>query len=481
MTSDHDDFWGDQADWPTASVPLTTPDDVPPTDRPAPRRPTLRDRWNGVLGGGVNATREHRRVDAAGGPAADRPPDAPLDEPEAGVHHAEVGDVDLEDIWADAGVARGWTTTPAAAALADDASDDGAPASAFGDDDLDADDLDADDAAGLAAWGRNWVPADQRYTPGGIDPRLFRVGVVAVIVTLLVPLVAAFRSAGDDDFDTLTSADPTVETNVTTTEVAPPPSSAAPLVTPVDDDASTAAAAPSPSRSNTSASTVPVPVAGESGDGDAEEQPVVAADELSESAMAEQACATDYEVSEGDFWIRLADAAGVDLADLLAVNAATIDTPLYPGRSICLPAGASTPAPPSPPVPATTTPPTTAAPTTAAPTTAAPTTAAPTTAAPTTQPPPPPPAPEEVERIIREVWPDELEERALQIAWRESGYQADVRNYCCFGLFQIYWEVHRGWLADMGVTSAEQLYDAETNTRAAYALYERSGGWGPWT
>ncbi len=85
-----------------------------------------------------------------------------------------------------------------------------------------------------------------------------------------------------------------------------------------------------------------------------------------------------------------------------------------------------------------------------------------------------------VEEIIRAVWPDELEEKALDIAWRESNHRPDVRNYCCIGLFQIYWEVHQGWLSDMGVTTLDHLYDAETNARAAYALYQRAGGWGPW-
>jgi hypothetical protein len=78
------------------------------------------------------------------------------------------------------------------------------------------------------------------------------------------------------------------------------------------------------------------------------------------------------------------------------------------------------------------------------------------------------------------VWPDQLEDHALEIAWRESNYKANGKNYCCYGLFQIYWSVHRGWLKTMGVSSATQLYDAETNARAAYALYQRAGGWGPW-
>lgn len=93
---------------------------------------------------------------------------------------------------------------------------------------------------------------------------------------------------------------------------------------------------------------------------------------------------------------------------------------------------------------------------------------------------PPAPQPMSVEEIIRDVWPDELENEALRIARRESNWQPEVRNFCCFGLFQIYWNVHRGWLADHGVTSSDQLFDARTNSQMAYLLYQRAGGWGPW-
>lgn len=86
-----------------------------------------------------------------------------------------------------------------------------------------------------------------------------------------------------------------------------------------------------------------------------------------------------------------------------------------------------------------------------------------------------------VERIIRDVWPDHLEDRAVLIAWRESRHIPTAHNYCCHGLFAIYWSIHRRWLADYGVTSVEQLYDPETNARMAFVLYQRAGGWGPWS
>ena len=85
-----------------------------------------------------------------------------------------------------------------------------------------------------------------------------------------------------------------------------------------------------------------------------------------------------------------------------------------------------------------------------------------------------------MEAIIRQVWPDDLEDEAVRIATRESNLQPGVRNYCCFGLFQIYYSVHKSWLAQMGVTCAEQLYDPLVNAHVAYTMYLRAGGWGPW-
>jgi hypothetical protein len=78
------------------------------------------------------------------------------------------------------------------------------------------------------------------------------------------------------------------------------------------------------------------------------------------------------------------------------------------------------------------------------------------------------------------VWPDDIEERALTIARRESGLRPDAYNgHCCYGLFQIYFEANRSLMATLGVTSASQLLDARTNTNVAYAMYQRSG-WQPW-
>jgi soluble lytic murein transglycosylase-like protein len=85
-----------------------------------------------------------------------------------------------------------------------------------------------------------------------------------------------------------------------------------------------------------------------------------------------------------------------------------------------------------------------------------------------------------VEQIIRDVWPDDLEDRALTIAWRESRYRPDVTSStgCCRGVFQLH-QVHLSWMRAYGVTSVNQLFDAETNIRMALVLFQRSG-WGPW-
>ena len=83
-------------------------------------------------------------------------------------------------------------------------------------------------------------------------------------------------------------------------------------------------------------------------------------------------------------------------------------------------------------------------------------------------------------KIIRDVFPRRLHARALAIAKRESRMNAAGYSWCCVGLFQLNWWSHREWLANMGITSPQQLLDAQVNAEAALALYKRSGGWGPW-
>jgi hypothetical protein len=85
----------------------------------------------------------------------------------------------------------------------------------------------------------------------------------------------------------------------------------------------------------------------------------------------------------------------------------------------------------------------------------------------------------DVEAIIRSVFPPEEADEAVRIATRESHLVPTVRNWCCYGLFQIYFEMNRTTLAAIGVTSPERLYDPTVNAQAAYAIFQRSG-WAPW-
>ena len=154
-----------------------------------------------------------------------------------------------------------------------------------------------------------------------------------------------------------------------------------------------------------------------------------------------------YTVVKGDGWLAIAKKVGATSKALLAANNATTSTALFPGRSVCLPAGATSGS-------------------TAAGTTATVAVRAYTAA--------------ENEAIIRSVWPDELEEEALRIARRESNLKNNAKNSCCYGLFQIHWNAHKSWLAGIGVTSASQLLDPNVNTTAAYTLYQRSGSFRAW-
>jgi LysM repeat protein len=315
-------------------------------------------------------------------------------------------------------------------------------------------------------------PEPRPVRGAGVDPLLARFGALAVIVTLAVPVVLGFTSDRDPEPPVLRTDDMAA---VSADQAIPASPSDAPT-------AETPAEIPTPS--------VPAQQEATAGGSEQPSAAPMAAAASSDAAQSNAAtpttatpnssapCGSRYELAAGDYWIRIADAADVSLADLLEVNDASVETVLVPGRSICLPVGATTPAPPS-----------TAAPTTspAAAAVAAPrTTTAPrvtsTTAAPTTTVPARPPAvsTEQAVAVIRSVWPDDLEERALEIAWRESKYQSNVNNWCCYGLFQIHWNAHRSWLGSLGITSASQLYDPTVNATAAYVLYQRAGGFGPW-
>ena len=349
-------------------------------------------------------------------------------------------------------------------------------------------------------------PLAERIGLGAVDPLLVRVGMVVLIVVLLVPLALILRPsndevigagapdatavliATDDPSDASTSSPSDQPASAPSVSDASASTASAPVVTSQSAVDAEPADAASPERSAgalpTSQSSAEIddvgalPTSQSSAENDdvgdvAQSSATSNADAASVSAAAERvvpACPTTYVAGPGDSWYRIADAAGVAPSALLDENRATVHTVILPGADICLPAGATMPTQPTT---------TTAAPVT----TQAPTTAPVTTQPATTQPPvtSPPASANDVQQIIRDVWPDELEEKALQIAWRESNYKPNAFNgWCCYGVFQIYWSVHADWLDDYGIYSSSDLFDANKNIRAAYALYQSSGGWGPW-
>jgi hypothetical protein len=134
----------------------------------------------------------------------------------------------------------------------------------------------------------------------------------------------------------------------------------------------------------------------------------------------------------------------VSFSALLTANGLVANGLILPGQRLIVPTGSGAPAPSAPP----------------------------TTVASTI-------STAEVERIIRQVWPDDLEQQAVDIARRESGLRPTAQNSCCVGLFQLYYDLHSWWLVGIGVNSRGALFDARTNAQAALALYQRAG-WAPW-
>jgi len=188
------------------------------------------------------------------------------------------------------------------------------------------------------------------------------------------------------------------------------------------------------------------------------------------SAAAAETCTKTHTARRGESWWTISRKYRITLRRILDLNNARTSTKILIGDRVCVRAA---------PAPTTTVPPATVPPDTAPPTTAPGDTVPPTTERPA----PSPASAQAVIQIIREEWPDELEEKALRVAWRESNYKPRVvggtRN-CCWGLFQIYYEVHKSWLPTVGVNAPEDLLDARTNARAAYRIYQRSGSWRPW-
>ena len=163
---------------------------------------------------------------------------------------------------------------------------------------------------------------------------------------------------------------------------------------------------------------------------------------LTSSPVFAASCTRYHTAKPNDSWSRIAARFNVSLDALLKMNSATADSAIFIGDSLCV----------------------------------------------STQPVLTPPTQtysrRQVVAIIREVWPDELEETALFVARRESNLVPSVvggKNNCCLGLFQMYWSVHQSWLTKSGVTEPSQLLDPRVNTQAALALYRRNGNsWRPW-
>jgi len=163
------------------------------------------------------------------------------------------------------------------------------------------------------------------------------------------------------------------------------------------------------------------------------------------------ACARPYKAVKNDSWSRIADKTGVTVQALLKANDASTKSMILIGDTLCLPKGTTWNQPstqasglrnlPAPSVRYST---------------------------------------KQAAAVIREVFPDQLEDKAIALAKRESKLTATSYTWCCVGLFQINWWAHKPWLKTIGVTKASQLLDARVNARAAYTIYKRSGGWSPW-
>jgi len=276
-----------------------------------------------------------------------------------------------------------------------------------------------------------WADADRNpRLSRPTHPLARRLGVVAVAVALCIPVA---RALGDNS-------------------PAPVPSGAG------------AAAVLEPGREpepTTTFATVPVvvempePVATL-----APAPPVVEAKVVVQPEVKAPQCGAKFSVQLGDSWSLLADYAGVGTRELLQVNKANARTVIVPGDELCVPQGARMRRP----APVVTTQPARQA---SSPKPVVVVAAKRFTAAQSTQ-------------IIRDVFPDALEKRALEIVQRESRVNAAAYNFCCYGLFQIHFQAHKSWLATLGVTNPSQLLDAGTNARAALTLYKRSNSWAAW-
>jgi len=180
-------------------------------------------------------------------------------------------------------------------------------------------------------------------------------------------------------------------------------------------------------------------------------------DVVTTTTIAKIACVGKYTVKTGDSWSGIAKKVGIKISVLTVANGKTSRSTLLPGQELCLPKGAVV-------TPSAVTPPT------AAPTTTHPPKYVPTktfTRA-------------ELEKFVRDAWPDELEANAFYVVNRESNWNPLSRNSCCIGLFQLNWNAHKSWMKNYGITDASELLNPEVNAKLAYYAWQRSGSWTPW-
>lgn len=91
---------------------------------------------------------------------------------------------------------------------------------------------------------------------------------------------------------------------------------------------------------------------------------------------------------------------------------------------------------------------------------------------------------EEVEAVLRAAgWAEEAIPGAVSVAWCESRWSPGASNGGNEGLFQVNVTsratLRGSWFAYFGVP--EDWYNPVLNATVARWIWERSGGWGPWS
>ena len=101
-----------------------------------------------------------------------------------------------------------------------------------------------------------------------------------------------------------------------------------------------------------------------------------------------------------------------------------------------------------------------------------------TTAAPPAQVSAPPNTSCSTQDLIRAIWPDDVEDWAIGIAWRESRCTNVQNREGASGQFQLMMPMHATFMA--AVCGSADWANAECNIRTALKLYEGVGK-GPWS